>query len=217
MQLAGLHRAMLNVSIALFAVGPAMANDRPGGAEIATAEGVQSMMDALFPPIDEAEFRSREERERIRGALATMISNGMVIDFNARVRDCDEQALFTCRIAYSDDPKQQAMVERYAVNFMEKLGLAGSEFGNLPLPQDARKKEGVDHWINWSQCYQPSSFPENAISCEKAYHPLSKPSAGVKAVFETRDGAVIAVHFYISDPRTIGYIRAERRRLASSR
>ena len=194
-----------------------MANDRPEGVDLRTAEGaVQSMMDSLFPPIDEASFRSRQERERIRVALDTMISNGMVIDFNARVRDCDELALFTCRIAYSDDPKQRAMVKRYAVSFMEKLGLAGSEFGNLPLPQNAREKEGVDHWINWSQCYQPSSFPENAISCEKAYHALSKPSPGVRAVFETRDGAVIAVHFYVSDPRTIEYMRAERRRLASN-
>lgn len=182
-----------------------------------TAEAVQSMMDKLFPRLETEGFAGSEERKRRRAVLDKMISDGVQIDFNARIRECDEPSLIICRIAYASDPQQKSMVSRYALYFMERLGLSGSGFGNLPLPQEARRREGVDHWINWSQCYQRPGYPDNVISCEWAYHPLSQPSPGVKAVFETEGDKVLAIHFILSDVQEIRSIRSERRKLEKLR
>ena len=211
----GFLKAFLLSLIALPTIGPVSANDRAADAAPASAaDTVQSMMDKLYPRIEKAAFTGSEKRKRLRASLGEMISEGMQIDFNARILECDEPALFTCQIANSSDALQRSMVIRYANSFMKRLGLSGSGMGNLPLPEEARQREGVDHWINWSQCYQPPSYPENAISCERASHPFSQPSPGVRAVFETNGDKVIAIHFYITDLQTIRNIRSERRKLA---
>ena len=166
---------------------------------------VQSMMDELFPKIEasDAGFRTDEDRAITDASLERLLESGLSINFfSRRVNNCAVQTLMGCQILNSGDSNRNQLVLRYAISFLTKLGLGGSEWGNEPLPaRIPEERADVHYWINWSQCFQPASYPSNAITCAQAYHPLPQPSPGVRAVFETSDDKVIALHFFINDTR----------------
>ena len=203
--------ALVFVSSASFAhAHAASAPDTPP-----TPVVVQSMMDELYPKTEEASFRSREEKQRIATPLDSMIDDGLYIQLVGQMHDCGAPALFHCILALTEAPEQREMVVRYAMHYFDKLGLSGSSFGNSALPEDALILTNVDHWINWSQCFQPDHYPDNAISCELAYHPFPQPGPGVRALYETRDGRVASITFYVQRPQTMKAIVAERDKLAN--
>ena len=175
-------------------------------------QAAQAMMDELFPPIEEAAFFKRKDFERAEGALRSLIANGLRISFFARRDSCDRPGPLSCIVLSSDDPDQLSVVLAHAVGSLRLLGLAGSDFGNLPLPQDARNTAQDGHvWVNWSRCVRKPGMPENAIACEQAYHPFPKPSPGVRTVFNVSDGKVIALDFHVYDPRRLRIFLKEKR------
>ena len=166
---------------------------------------VQSMMDELFPRIEASDsgFRTNEDRAITDASLERLLESGLSINFFARgVNNCAVQTVMGCQILNSGDRNRNELVMRYTISFLIELGLGGSEWGNEPLPaRIPEERADVHYWINWSQCFQPASYPSNAITCAQAYHPLPQPSPGVRAVFETSDDKVIALHFFINETR----------------
>lgn len=209
------NSVLLGLPLFVYAPLPTLAQEpQTRDAEVSAAVAVQATMDKLFPKIDKPAFRSADDNARVDAALQELVAGGLEIRFRAQVRDCVEFALSSwCPIARSYDPLQQRMIRQHTISYLDKLGLSGSEFGNRPLPADARQMyRDVDHWINWSRCYQPPSYPGNAISCELAFHPFSKPSPGVRVVFQTRGNRVLSMDFYLSAPWLVESVLTERER-----
>lgn len=181
---------------------------------------VQSMMDELFPKIEasDAGFTTNEDRATANASLDGLLESGLSINFFARrVNNCAVQTLTDCQILSSGNRNQKELVKRFTISFLTELGLGGSEWGNEPLPAGIpEERADVPYWINWSQCFQPANYPSNAITCAQAYHPLPQPSPGVRAVFETSDDKVIALHFFISETRLAGRILSARDRQAGT-